>query len=245
MKKTLFWNFFNLRDSHESWLPFFDGNAQQLKAIAETLLSNKQFTPSADKVFSFAKTPVTNIRVVILGQDPYPQINAATGLAFECGLINDWNEPFRQSSLKNILRSIYSAYYGKTAKWTELRDIIQQGGFKIAPPNIIFEHWRDQGVLLLNTSLTCDVGASASHRVLWEGFAVSIINFLNLKNTAADWFLWGNHARELKPYIQSNKIYESRHPMLCNINIANDFLNCPCFKETLDVIDWMGTEIAE
>jgi len=86
-----------------------------------------------------------------LGQDPYPQTGVATGRAFEVGTLKSWNQPFKNISLKNILRALYKAYSGQIIKFSQLKEKFDNE-FSVLPPGKLFEHWEKQGVLLLNTS---------------------------------------------------------------------------------------------
>lgn len=106
---------------------------------------------------------VDNVKVIWLGQDVYPAKGVATGRSFEVGGLNDWSKPFRQVSLKNIVRLIHKNHYGiidykDIKKFSNIQKEIKNGTFQIKSPNYLFETLEDQGVLFLNTSFTCEVG---------------------------------------------------------------------------------------
>lgn len=195
-------------------------------------------TPSAEKIFRAAQ-PVDEIKVVILGQDPYPAPGAATGLAFEVNGLISWKQPFRQVSLKNIVRLLYSSYTGADPYRTKFSDVlnaIDRGDFSILPPDRLFSYWAENGVLLLNTALTCKPGYPGSHAELWKPIMDDLIRYIE-ENAHPIWFLWGKEAEKYN-YVQRS--YRSRHPMLCSANWENDFLKNPCFRETSTFIDWLG-----
>lgn len=195
-------------------------------------------TPSPEKIFRVAQ-PVDGIKVVILGQDPYPAPGAATGLAFEVNGLTRWKTPFRQVSLKNIVRLLYSSYTGADPYKTPFSAIVEAlecGDFSILSPDRLFSYWAENGVLLLNTALTCKPGYPGSHGELWRPFMNDLIEHIE-DSAHPIWFLWGKEAQKYN-YVQNS--YCSRHPMLCSENWADDFLKNPCFRETSTFIDWLG-----
>lgn len=225
---------------HPSFSPFFEENAALIEKIYEKI-GDSPFLPESTRVFRFASRNAACVRAVILGQDPYPQPGAATGRSFEVAGLHSWLEPFRQTSLRNILRAIYLAKTGETLTFREIRALIASGGFSISPPDILWDRLEEQGVLFLNTYLTVEPGKPLSHRALWREFAERLVRFLDSGNAGAAWFLWGADARSFAPFIMHGAKYESRHPMMCG-PWDDDFLRNPCFRETRDVIDWCGND---
>jgi len=227
---------------HPSWDDFLGRTMPLIESAAASL--GGDFTPPPDRVLRFLERDPASVRVVVLGQDPYPAPGAATGRAFEVGGLTDWAAPFRQVSLKNILRAVYAAYGGEP--YSPYRDVlraVKEGRFNILPPDRLFASWEEQGVLLLNTSLTCRVGAPDSHRDIWRPFTRAVMEQLSQTPSRA-WFLWGSDARACIPYINAGKIYQSRHPMMCSPAYDDDFLKNPCFAETMDIVDWRGRPTA-
>lgn len=224
---------------HPSWKNFFEKEHDFLEHVASEI-KNDDYTPDRHNIFKFAELPIHNIKCAVIGQDPYPAEGAATGLAFEVGTLHCWTEPFRQSSLRNILRAVYKAYSGEIVTWSELRQKIANGEFDILPPNQLFKNWANQGVLLLNTSLTCRIGEPNSHKALWQGFCGRVIDFVNSQNCNILWFLWGKEAWEYGTELNPGNTYISRHPMLAGTGHPLDFLNCKCFAETKNIINWTG-----
>ena len=223
---------------HPSFEPFFEENAQLLAHI-ESKVEKSSFLPEGRNVLRFSRLDASALRVVILGQDPYPQPGAATGRSFEVGGLHSWLEPFRQSSLRNILRAVYAAQYGELLKFSEVKAKIASGEFDILPPDRLWDSLEAQGVLFLNTYLTVEPDRPLSHRALWAEFSRKLIHYIDEKSPQAAWFLWGADARGYGKEITRGIKYESRHPMMCG-PWEDDFLKNPCFQETKDVISWCG-----
>ena len=235
--------FLNNISVHSDWKPFLTTEIRELIKQVESEVLQKEITPPAEKVLRFLEFPLESAKVVILGQDPYPQSGAATGRAFEVGNLKSWNQPFKNISLKNILRAIYKAHAGKILKFSELKQKFDNE-FPVLPPTKLFQHWEKEGVLLLNTSFTCTPGKPGSHRKNWEEFTNILLDFINHNATKATWFLWGNHAREATANMHLEKTIFTMHPMMC-YNLPereNDFLfgKNNCFEPFIGEIDWTG-----
>jgi uracil-DNA glycosylase len=230
---------------NSSWSSFLNSDTIELIKDIESKvnLNGKEFTPKPEKVLRFLETPLDQVKVIILGQDPYPQRGVATGRAFEVGTLNSWYDKFNNISLKNIVRAIYHAYNDEYLKYSEIKGKMDTG-FAIKPPYEIFSSWEKQGVLLLNTSFTCEVGKSNSHEKIWIEFTLRLLNFIAESYPEITWFLWGNNAKSVVSDINiSNKI-ESMHPMMCydKPGREDDFLfgKINAFKVKKDKINWLG-----
>jgi len=228
-----------------SWNDFLNSEIiTLLKNIEKNILESKQkFTPKADKVLKFLKVPLTDVKVIILGQDPYPQDGVATGRAFEVGILKSWNDKFSNISLKNIIRTIYFAYNNEYLKYSEIKDKLEKT-FLLKPPYKLFVEWEKQGVLLLNTSFTCEIGKSNSHEKYWNIFTMSLLKHIAKVNPDITWFLWGNNAKSIVADINIEKKIESMHPMMCYQKPGRDddflFGKINAFKETMSLINWLG-----
>lgn len=153
-----------------------------------TTLSTKEFLPSRENIWR-ALIPIESIKVVILGQDPYPTIGNAHGLAFS--VLPGVPIP---ASLKNIYKELTS------------------DGF-VAPTHGCLEEWTKQGVMLLNTVLTVEAGSPQSHsKIGWEEVTDQIIRSIARSN--AIFVLWGKSAQAKKKLLSlhKHKIFESAHP---------------------------------
>ncbi|SMO52400.1 uracil-DNA glycosylase [Melghirimyces algeriensis] len=175
--------------SHELKQPYI----QQLTEFLE--MERKQYTiyPSEADLFSALElTPYSQVKVLLLGQDPYHNENQAHGLSFS--VRNGVSIP---PSLRNIFK--------------ELQDDL---GYD--PPNHGYlEHWARQGILLLNAVLTVRAHQANSHKNKgWETFTDSVIRKVNEKETPVVFVLWGNYAKKKKKLIDLKRhmVIESAHP---------------------------------
>jgi uracil-DNA glycosylase len=184
--------------NNESWqkaVPFFGSPGfEQLVAFVDGERSaGKSVLPGKDDVFNaLAYTPFESIKVVILGQDPYPNKRHAHGLAFS---IPD-GETDIPMSLRNILK--------------ELKDDV---GADRTGGNL--SGWARQGVLLLNRALTVEEGKINSHKGKgWELLTRDIIKAISDRRKNVVFILWGKPAQECKKLIDATKhcIIESPHP---------------------------------
>lgn len=150
------------------------------------------FPPKSKILRALSLTDYDDVKVVILGQDPYHGVGEANGLAFAVS---------NGIKLPPSLRNIYK----------ELNDDL---GVPISNVGNL-ECWAKEGVLLLNAVLTVEKDKAASHKSIgWEQFTDAIIRKLNEKDTPVVFILWGNFARSKKVYITNSKHYviESTHP---------------------------------
>jgi uracil-DNA glycosylase len=228
---------------HTDWEPFLTPETRNLIFRIEKKISTHTFTPPVEKVLRFFEVPLNSVSVIILGQDPYPQPGVATGRAFEVGTLKSWNEPFKNISLKNIIRALYKSYTGNVLKFNELKTKFDNE-FPLLPPNKLFGHWEKQGVLLLNTSFTCETGKPGSHKLIWEEFTIRLLNFINTDFKDITWFLWGNHALQATEKMNIKNKIITQHPMMCydGPERQHDFLfgNQNCFEQLKNKINWTG-----
>lgn len=229
---------------HSSWNEFLnDYTLMQLSEIENAL--GDEYSPEKDKVLRFLEIDLSSIKIIILGQDPYPEAGVATGRAFEVGTLNSWGKPFRQVSLKNIIRLIYISEkgigdYGSIPTFSKIIDEIKNGSFKLAKPTHLFDSLEKQGVLFLNTYFTVVPGRPLSHKEVWQDFTEKLLLWISSKNSGLNWFLWGKNAQNFKSFITNGNYYESRHPMMCSETYPDDFLKSDCIKKTMDIVNWTG-----
>ncbi len=182
---------------HESWKPFLKSEFEKpyFKELSKFLheeYETKTIFPRKELVFRAFATDLNEVKVVILGQDPYHTPGAAEGLAFSVP-----NSAPIPPSLINIYKEIDS-------------DI-----GKHANPRGSLVNWQKQGVLLLNTVLTVEAHRPKSHSGKgWETFTTEVIKYLNLERPHLVFILWGRDARNKKVLIDNSKhlILESAHP---------------------------------
>ena len=185
------------------------------KKISEVSLKKKTIHPSSKDIFrAFEFTSFKNVRVIILGQDPYHSPNQANGLAFSV------NSKVRfPPSLLNIFKE-YS---------TDLNLPIPTDGDLSA--------WADQGVLLLNSILTVESGSPGSHKDFgWEEFTNQIIKALSDKKSNLVFILWGAYAQSKKILIDTSKhlIIATPHPS--PLSAHRGFFGSKPFSKTNDYL---------
>ncbi|HLW08147.1 MAG TPA: hypothetical protein VKY45_11360, partial [Marinilabiliaceae bacterium] len=122
---------------HSSWDSFFSEEIQQsLNVIYDILKNEEEITPPVNLMLRFFELDLSAIKVVVLGQDPYPQKGVASGRAFEVKSLQSWHDSFRNTSLRNIVRALYSMYEeNDTLTFTQIKKEILDGRFYILPPN--------------------------------------------------------------------------------------------------------------
>ena len=180
------------------------------------LQNERNYTPQRNDIFKVFQINLSNCKVVILGQDPYPQPNVATGRAFEENNISSWDD-VKQTSLQNILKLLHMNQCHQNNPHS-IKCVREDINFNISAPNQLFKNWEQQGVLLLNTALTCEQGttasASGSHLIYWSCFIQSVVSFIQQQYDDINWFLWGGKAQEFKKIItnSSHIFHESNHP---------------------------------
>lgn len=184
--------------------------------LAKKEYETKTVFPPRDHIFEALKlTPFDNVKVVIVGQDPYHGVGEAHGLSFS--VRPGVRVP---PSLQNIYKEIYS-----DLGIVEPRDCGD------------LTKWAKEGVLLLNSILTVEKDKAGSHSSLgWEYFTDSIIKKLNEKETPVVFILWGSFARSKKFYITNPNhfIVESTHPSPFSAN--NGFFGSKPFSKTNDFL---------
>ena len=214
---------------HDSWKPFLKSEFdkpyfKELSKFLHQAYETKTIYPKKSLVFSAFATDLNEVKVVILGQDPYHTPGAAHGLAFS---VPD-TAPI-PPSLVNIYKEIDN-------------DI---GHHKNATGNL--RNWQNQGVLLLNTVLTVEAHRAGSHRGKgWETFTTEVIKYLNETRPHLVFILWGRDARNKKPLIDAKKhlILESPHPS--PLSAYNGFFGNHHFSKTneflkahdMNIIEW-------
>ena len=188
-------------------------------------LKNKIIFPPGNKIFNaFNLTKFEDVKVVILGQDPYHGHNQAHGLSFS---VEEGIRP--PPSLKNIFKELESDM-----------------GIK-QPEHGNLERWCNEGVLLLNSILTVEKSKPASHANMgWERFTDKILSILNDLKRNVVFILWGKKAQEKGHFLDKNRhlILKSAHPSPYSAN--NGFLGSKPFSKTnrylnsnnIKEIDW-------
>ena len=213
------------------WLPAIQGEFKkpyyrELFQFVKEEYSRAVIYPPADDIFNAMHfTPLSEVKVLILGQDPYHNENQAHGLSFSV-----------LPSQKEIPPSLQNIY-------KELQDDL---GCYI-PNNGYLEKWARQGVLMLNTVLTVRAHQANSHRGIgWEQFTDAAIRILNEQDRPIVFLLWGRPAQMKKSMLNNPKhlILEAPHPS--PLSAYRGFFGCRHFSKTnefliqngLEPIDW-------
>lgn len=204
-----------------SWNDFLEEESKKeyftkILNFLEKEYKQKNIFPEIENIFNaFKLTDLTDLKVVILGQDPYHKKYLANGLAFSV------NSGLKfPPSLKNIFKEINLEYK-------------QEKNFL----NGDLSCWAKQGVLLLNTTLTVEEGKANSHsKIGWQIFTDNVIKYISDENNKIIFILWGNNARTKKSLIDEKKHYilEGVHPSPLSAN--RGFFHCNHFKKVNEIL---------
>lgn len=181
----------------------------------------------------FLELDPQSIRFVIVGMEPYPTdygkngicYPIVTGRSFEVDNVTDWNQKFKQSSLRNILKAIYFECAGKEESLSTIRKEIEDGTFKISQPKEWFDNMKTQGVLFLNASLTVRKYIVNFHNNLWKNYMDQLISYIEEQNHPI-WLLFGKDAQmRVLLHVDESHTICTCHPRL------TDFIKEHPFKE--------------
>lgn len=216
---------------HPTWLEPLRGefDAPYMQALKSFLVAEKaagkRVFPRGDEWFrALDLTPLDSVRVVILGQDPYHGMGQAHGLCFS---VKPGTRP--PPSLVNIYKELAS-------------------DLGLARPGHGFlEHWARQGVLLLNSVLTVEMGLAASHRDRgWERFTDSVIRVINARAEPVVFMLWGSYAQKKAAFVDSTDkggrhlVLKAAHPS--PLSAHNGFFGCRHFSKANAFLESHGAE---
>ncbi|MCO8053354.1 uracil-DNA glycosylase [Acinetobacter towneri] len=198
----------------------------QMDALRDFLLQEKQqnkviYPPSSLIFNALNTTPLNQVKVVIIGQDPYHGPNQAHGLSFSVQ---------RGVALPPSLRNIFHELH------TDLGVPIPRHGD--------LRHWAEQGVLLLNSVLTVEAGQPTSHQKQgWEDFTDHVIDVLNQQREHIVFILWGAYAQRKGQRIDPNKhlILKAAHPSPLAAN-RGGFFGCKVFSKSNNYLKQNGIE---
>lgn len=206
---------FDKTNIHSSWLEYLapEFEAPYMQKLQAFLMAEKQagkvLYPAETQVFNaFNSTPFNNVKVVILGQDPYHGPNQAHGLCFSVA-----RGVAAPPSLVNIFKEIE-------------RDLAIE-----APNHGCLQAWAEQGVLLLNATLTVEQGKAGAHQKQgWEIFTDKVISLLNDHGENIVFFLWGSYAQKKGAYINKNKHLVLVAPHPSPLSAYRGFIGCGHFS---------------
>lgn len=211
---------------HNEWYPWLKEEwdqpyFRQLSAFLKVQYANKEIYPPRTQVFSaFEVCDLPDIRVVILGQDPYHEPHQAHGMCFS---VNPGIEI--PPSLQNIYAELK----------TDCGCYIPNNGYLLS--------WAKQGVFLLNTVMTVERGRANSHQGRgWETFTDHVIQKINEKEDPVAFLLWGRNARSKIPMIDESKhlVLEAAHPS--PLSAYRGFFGCRHFSRANAFLKSNGKE---
>jgi uracil-DNA glycosylase len=216
---------------HPSWLERLGREFEQpyMGELRQFLLAERDrgrtiFPRPANWFRALDLTPFHQVRVVILGQDPYHGPGQAHGLCFS--VMPGVRPP---PSLVNIFKEMHS-------------DL----GIRPSPHGFL-EHWASQGVLLLNSVLTVEMGRAASHRERgWERFTDAVVRLVNARNEPVVFMLWGSYAQKKAAFVDGSKHLVLKAPHPSPLSAHSGFFGCRHFSKAnafleergLSPIDW-------
>lgn len=186
-------------------------------ALAKQTKDGKRFTPTLKNIFrAFEECPYNELKVVIVGQDPYPGLNQADGIAFSLK-----DADVMQPSLEYILKAINKTVYNGVKASVD-KDLTR---------------WANQGVLLLNTALTTNIGKIGQHYLIWRPFIAYVFDWLTWNNNGLVYIYMGKRAEEWSDCVNDNnyKFYVS-HPASAGYNNLPEWDSKNVFVQTKNIL---------
>ncbi|MCR4748738.1 MAG: uracil-DNA glycosylase [Lachnospiraceae bacterium] len=203
------------------WLPFLEQEFKkeyyrELYRFVKEEYSKNVVYPKSDDIFNALHfTPLSKVKVVILGQDPYHEENQAHGLSFSVPK----DQPKIPPSLQNIYKELHD----------ELGCYIPNNGY--------LKKWADQGVLMLNTVLTVRAHEAFSHKDHgWEKFTDAIIEAVNKQDRPIVYLLWGSPSQKKAAMLNNpgHLVLKAAHPS--PLSVYRGFWGCGHFKQCNDFL---------
>lgn len=174
---------------HPSWQELLAHSQALLDEIESQLLFDSSTTPPKPVVMRAFEKPVQSVKVLLIGQDPYPTEGVACGLAFAVS-----EGSTMPQSLKNLMKELAS----------DIPDASHLGEISC---------WSDQGVMLLNSALTTSIGSPGAHAKIWSSFTSSVIKGLDDELAGKLVCLsLGEHAKKLSKEITLGQVIQATHP---------------------------------
>jgi uracil-DNA glycosylase len=203
------------------WADVLAPVADRIAAMGDFLraevAAGRPYLPSGDNVLRAFRAPLSDVRVLIVGQDPYPTPGHPIGLSFAV-----------ERHVRPIPRSLQNIY-------RELRDDLGV----VPPPHGDLSAWSRSGVMLLNRVLTVRPGAPASHRGAgWEPITEHAIRCLVARRRPFVSILWGRDASTLKPMLDGNPVIESPHPS--PLSASRGFFGSRPFSRSNALLEQLG-----
>ncbi|WP_025273668.1 uracil-DNA glycosylase [Haloglycomyces albus] len=199
--------------------PVRDQIADMGEFLRSEVESGRQYLPAGEHILRAFQQPFDDVKVIIVGQDPYPTPGHAIGLSFAVA-----------ADVRPLPRSLVNIF-------NEYRDDL---GHPL-PANGDLSPWATEGVLLLNRSLTVAPGQAASHRGKgWEAITEQAIRALAARDKPAVAVLWGRDARNLAPMLKPIPAIESPHPS--PLSARSGFFGSKPFSRANELLKEQGAE---
>jgi uracil-DNA glycosylase len=203
----------------EALAPVEDQIARMGAFLREQVAEGKKYLPAGENVLRAFKQPFGDVRVLILGQDPYPTPGHPVGLSFSVA-----------PSVKRLPGSLVNIF----------REYSDDLGFP-PPSNGDLTPWTERSVLLLNRVLTVEPGKPGSHRGQgWEAVTEQAITALAKRDKPLVAILWGRDARNLAPLLGRDRCIESAHPS--PMSAHNGFFGTRPFSRANELLQRQGAE---
>ena len=209
---------------HPTWVPVLDSERETVAQIGEFLRAESaaghRWLPAGDSILRAFSTPLDEVRVLIVGQDPYPTPGHAVGLSFS---VSPDTRPLPRS-----LQNIY-------------RELVDDLGVT-RPANGDLSPWTQRGVMLLNRVLTVRAGEPGSHRGQgWEQVTDTAIRGLVQRgDQPLVAILWGRDAQSLEPLLEDTPVIASAHPS--PMSADRGFFGSKPFSRANDLLAELGGE---
>jgi uracil-DNA glycosylase len=192
----------------------FDNIILQLAKLSS---DGKRFTPVLKDVFrAFEECPYDKLKVIMVGQDPYPGFGQADGIAFSCSKTNEL-QPSLKFMLNEVVRTVYSGHPEST--------------------DVDLKRWSNQGVLMLNTALTTTINKIGQHYTIWQPFMAYLFDHLTWNTIGLVYIYMGKEAKSWEDAVNDNNykiftmhpasgVYQQTQSWDCKdmFNLTNDFL---------------------
>jgi len=185
--------------------------------LAKQSKDGKRFTPVLKNWFrAFEECPYEDLKVIIVGQDPYPGLNHADGIAFSLS-----NSDTIQPSLEYMFKAINDTVYDGMGVCTDMN----------------LKRWSNQGVLLLNTALTTVIGKVGQHHIVWQPFMAYLFDWLTWNNNGLVYIYLGKKAEEWSHAVNDNnyKLFAT-HPASALYNNLTDWDSNNVFKTANEIL---------
>lgn len=187
-----------------------------LMALLKDAQEGKRFTPQIKQVFrAFEECPYNELKVVMIGQDPYPYLGVADGIAFSCS-----NTGKVEASLRYMFKEIDDTVYPEGHTWD---------------PDL--KRWSNQGMLILNSAFTTIIGKVGQHYAIWQPFMAFLLDFLMYNNPGLVYVFMGKKAQEWAESVPENNYkVMCTHPAFAAHNNYENWDSQDMFRKVQDIV---------